>query len=227
MVEPLTIYIGWDAREQEAYSVCVNSLEQNTSSKLNIIPLKKNELEDQNLYWRDEIHPGQGSTEFAFTRFLVPVINRYKGWALFVDCDFVFTTDIKKLFDLADPQYAVMCVQHDYVPKSEIKMDGQHQKSYPRKNWSSLMLFNNAHIDCLSLYPTSVSHQNAGWLHEMRWTENIGSIPKVWNWLVDENGYKWDNREELPFGIHYTLGCPFMEGYENCSFASVYNTYKE
>ena len=95
------------------------------------------------MYWRDI--DALASTEFTFTRFLIPTITEYNGWALFIDCDFVALEDVAKLFAQANDKYAVMCAQHDYTPKEGVKMDGQQQTSYPRKNWSSMMLVNCGH----------------------------------------------------------------------------------
>ena len=104
-----------------------------------LLPLNQNKLRQDKWYWReiDKL----ASTEFTFTRFLVPALANYKGWALFCDSDIVFLKDVKELFDQAEDKYAVMCVQHDYTPKPGIKMDGQKQTLYPRKNWSSMVLY--------------------------------------------------------------------------------------
>src|SRR6056300_133026 len=143
LLEP-KIYVGWDSREDIAYQVCRESLVATSSVPLNIVPLKQENLRRDEVYWRDI--DTLGSTEFTFTRFLVPYQMGYKGWALFIDCDFVFLNDVKELFDQADEKYAVMCVKHDYTPQDgSVKMDGQAQFQYPRKNWSSMMLINCGH----------------------------------------------------------------------------------
>jgi lipopolysaccharide biosynthesis glycosyltransferase len=134
------IYIGWDSREDIAYQVARQSILDLATTPVEIIPLKQKELKKQELYWRDK--DKLGSTEFTFTRFLVPELNEFDGWALFIDCDFVAIDDVAKLFELRNECYAVMCAQHDYTPKEGEKMDGQTQTVYPRKNWSSMMLFN-------------------------------------------------------------------------------------
>ena len=83
--------------------------------------------------------------EFTFTRFLIPELTNFEGWAVFMDSDMILTTDIKELFEQADDKYAVMCVQHDYKVTESTKMDGQKQTIYPRKNWSSMVLWNCGH----------------------------------------------------------------------------------
>ena len=112
------IYIGYDSREDLAYQVSKHSL-ISKSDNIKVHPLKLTELRDQQLYWRDE--DKLGSTEFTFSRFLVPELNKYEGWALFCDCDLLFLEDVNNLFELTDDKYAVMCVQHDYTPKEGTK----------------------------------------------------------------------------------------------------------
>ena len=138
----MKIYVGYDTREDIAYQVCEHSIYSN-STDAKVVPLNQQSLRQDKWYWRelDKL----ASTEFTFTRFLIPALENYKGWALFCDSDIVFTTDIKELFDQADDKYAVMCVKHDYTPKPGIKMDGQKQTVYPRKNWSSVVLYNCGH----------------------------------------------------------------------------------
>ena len=122
-VEPLKIFVGWDSREDIAYQVCKSSIEQLASVPVEVIPLKQKELRKHKVYTRPV--DALASTEFTFTRFLIPHLTEYKGWALFIDCDFVALEDVKLLFDQADDKYAVMCAQHDYTPKETVKMDGR------------------------------------------------------------------------------------------------------
>ena len=138
----MNVYIGYDSREDLAYQVCSYSIKSKSNS-VNIYPLKLNELKEKRLYTRDE--DKLGSTEFTFSRFLVPILNNYSGWALFCDCDILFLNSVEELFSKADDRYAIMCVQHDYTPKGDTKMDGKIQSIYPRKNWSSLVLWNCGH----------------------------------------------------------------------------------
>jgi len=128
----LKIFIGWDSRETEAYKVCVKSLKEHSSEELDIKPIVRQSLMDTGEYFREQ--PEAGSVEFTYTRFLTPYLAEYKDWALFIDCDFLFTQDVAKLFDFADDKYALMCAKHDYIPKNSVKMDGQKQVAYPRKN---------------------------------------------------------------------------------------------
>ncbi len=182
-------------------------------------PLKQQELRDAGWYTRpiDKL----ASTEFTFTRFLIPELTNFEGWALFMDCDMILTTDIKELFDQADDKYAVMCVQHDYTPKEGTKMDGQKQTIYPRKNWSSVMLFNCAHPSNAALTMDLVNNPeiNGAYLHRFSWLkdEEIGELDHTWNYLVGV----YDDLD-VPKLIHYTEGGPWFENYRDCEFANLW-----
>lgn len=210
----MKIYIGWDSREDIAYQVCKHSI-ISKQPEATVIPLKQNELRDKGWYKRptDKL----ASTEFTFTRFLVPELENFKGWALFMDCDMILTTDIKELFEQANDQYAVMCVQHDYTPTDKIKMDGQQQTIYPRKNWSSVMLFNCGHPSNQRLTQDLVndSEISGAYLHRFSWLkdEEIGKLDHTWNYLVGVY-----NDIQNPKLIHYTSGGPWFEHYRNCEY---------
>ena len=182
----LKIFIGWDSRETEAYKVCVKSLKKYASQELDITPIVKDTLIETGEYYRPQ--PEAGSVEFTYTRFLVPYLTNYDGWALFIDCDFLFTRDVSELFDMTNDKYALMCAKHDYIPKNSIKMDGQKQVSYPRKNWSSCILWNCGHPANIILNPDVVSKESGAFLHRFYWLpdESIGDIPLEWNWLEGE-----------------------------------------
>lgn len=211
------VYIGWDPREDIAYQVCKHSINR-LSDNIEVLPLKLNELKAKGLVTRPD--DPKASTQFTFTRFLVPYLNNYEGWALFIDCDFLARADVNKLFDLADPQYAVMVVKHDYsVLDGAGKMDGCVQHAYPRKNWSSCMLFNCAHPKNKNfLYPEFMNKQEMSFLHRFQWLDDneIGELNHEWNWLV---GHYNEPHDGKPSFIHYTLGMPFMPGYENCEYS--------
>ena len=197
------IYIGYDSKHPIASKVCEYSLRKH-SKDLDIELLKLSDLEQ--LYWRE--YKDQ-STEFTYTRFLVPYLQDYNGWALFCDDDFLFLKDVKKIFDLADDKYAVMCCQHDYTPRAITKMLGKKQVPYKRKNWSSLMLINCGHESVKKLDLSTVSEQSGKYLHQFEWLKphEIGSIPRHWNWLV--NWYK-ENDEDKPSALHFTEGGPWI-----------------
>jgi len=221
------VFIGWDSREQDAAEVCRYSILKHTSEPVEIHFLKLEELQAQDGLYTREPDPNS-STEFTFSRFLVPYLCNYTGTALFVDCDFLFTHDIAELFDLATTEHAVQVVQHDYVPPNTIKMDGQTQHQYPRKNWSSLMLFNCAHPDCAVLTRNIVNTETGQYLHRFEWTDNIGSIDREWNWLVNWYHKPVDGK---PKAIHYTEGGPWFPAYEHTEYGAnwvnMYNEYKD
>ena len=208
----MKVFVGWDSREDIAYQVCKHSI-VSRQPDAEVVPLKQNELRDQGLYWRDV--DKLASTEFTFTRFLIPELVNYNGWALFMDCDMILTTDIKELFDQADDQYAVMCVQHDYTPKEGTKMDGKQQTVYPRKNWSSVMLINCGHPSNKTLTKELVNNADTtgAYLHRFSWLndEEIGELDHTWNYLVGV----YDDID-TPNLIHYTEGGPWFENYRNC-----------
>ncbi len=218
----LKIFIGWDSRETEAYKVCVKSLKKYASQELDITPIVKDTLIETGEYYRPQ--PEAGSVEFTYTRFLVPYLANYDGWALFIDCDFLFTRDVSELFDMTNDKYALMCAKHDYVPKNSIKMDGQKQVSYPRKNWSSCILWNCGHPANIILNPDVVSKESGAFLHRFYWLpdESIGDIPLEWNWLEGE----YDKPDTPPAAIHFTNGGPWFENYQNTDYADLWRSYQ-
>ena len=148
-----TVYIGYDPKEDTAYEVLKFTIERISGKNIRIVPLRKNILEHIGIYTRkSELIHGQPydiidgrpfSTEFSFSRFLVPALNMYQGKALFMDSDMYLRADINELFDLCNMDYyPVYCVHHKYEPEKTTKMDGKEQQPYRRKNWSSLMMFN-------------------------------------------------------------------------------------
>jgi len=210
----MKVFVGYDPREDIAYQVCKHSI-LTKQPAADVRPLVQKELRDAGWYTRpvDKL----ASTEFTFTRFLVPELANFKGWAVFMDCDMILTTDIKQLFDQADDRYAVMCVQHDYTPKEGMKMDGQKQTVYPRKNWSSVMLINCAHPSNAVLTQDTVNEieLNGAYFHRFSWLkdEEIGELDHTWNYLVGV----YDDLEK-PNLIHYTEGGPWFENYRHCEF---------
>jgi len=212
------VFIGWDSREQDAYDVCVHSLLKHSSVELNIQPIVRSDLMDTGEYFREQ--PEAGSVEFTYTRFLTPYLSEYEGWSLFIDCDFLFTKDVAKLFSMADDQYAVMCVKHDYVPKAAAKMDGQKQIAYPRKNWSSCVLWNCGHEANRMLDPTVASTETGAYLHRFQFLDDdlIGELPLEWNWLEGE----YEKPDTPPAVIHFTNGGPWFDECRDVDYAEMW-----
>ncbi len=173
----IPIFIGYDRRERAATNVLIDSLYQRSSIPLSIIPLVTSQLENKEIYWRKK-DPKQ-STEFSFTRFLVPYLMNYEGWAIFMDCDMLAICDIKELWEQRNDKYSLMCVKHEHVPEEKIKFQGEVQSVYPKKNWSSLMLFNNK--QCKALTPDYVNKASGLDLHRFNWLENENKIGEINN----------------------------------------------
>ena len=222
----LTVYIGWDSREPIAADVCRHSILEHTSIPVNIVMLKQDELRDTGLYWRDV--DKLASTEFTFTRFLVPELNNFEDTAIFMDSDMVLTTDIAELIEDVDPNKAVSCVQHDYTPPEGVKMDGQQQLAYPRKNWSSMVVWNCAHTDNKKVTKELVNNPEitGAYLHRFSWLSDrdIGLLGPQWNWLV---GWYVEGRDGSPSLLHYTEGGPWFPNHTHCAYADVWNKYHQ
>lgn len=210
------VFIGWDPREDIAYQVSEHSI-ITRSPNADVCPLVQADLRTVGLYTR-QVDP-LSSTEFTFTRFLIPAIMNYKGWAMFTDCDIIFLEDIQNLFDLADDQYAIMCVKHNYEVKETVKMDNKVQTIYPRKNWSSVMLINCGHPSNTKLTPDLVNTETGKFLHRFGWLEDheIGEFSHEWNWLAGTGVYE-EPRDGKPKAIHHTLGGPWFKEYRNCEY---------
>lgn len=219
MTDPFRIFVGWDRREPIAYDVAKHSLERHASIPVEVTPIKIDELREQKLYWRTQ--DPLATTDFTYSRFLTPALAGYKGWALFCDCDFLFLGDIKGLVEYTKTPKAVYCVQHDYTPKDTVKMDGKPQSVYPRKNWSSLMLFNCDHPSVKTLTPEVVNTQTGAYLHRMQWAkdEDIGSLPVTWNWL---EGWNEKPAQGTPNVVHFTRGGPWFPEWQNVDYGDLW-----
>ena len=213
------IYVGWDSREDIAYQVCEHSILRRTRSDIRVVPLKQSDLRAKGVYTRDV--DKLASTEFTFTRFLVPHLNEYTGWAVFCDSDMVFLMDAVHLFDNLDNTKAVYCVQHDYNPPEGLKMDGQIQTQYPRKNWSSMMIFNCEHPSTQQLTVERVNTATGAYLHRFEWCDDseIGILDCSYNWLV---GHYSEGVDGTPKILHYTEGGPWFENMRNCAYDHVW-----
>ena len=209
----LNIYIGYDPRESVAFYTLAHSILRRASIPVSIAPLMQSQL--KGLYRRSR-GPTE-STEFSLTRFLVPALSEFRGWSIFMDCDMLCRADIAELAREIErqPDKAVLVCQHDYVPKTQRKFLGHVQTKYPRKNWSSLMLFNNAR--CRSLSADYVNSASGLELHRFAWIEDaaIGALPLEWNWLVGE--YDYNAAAKI---VHYTIGGPYFEAYRGCDYAA-------
>jgi hypothetical protein len=214
----MKVYVGYDSREDIAWQVCRHSLRRLSGAALPVHPLRLAALRELGLYTREV--DAKASTEFSLSRFLTPHLAGYDGWSIFVDCDFLFTVDIRRLAARLNPAKAVHVVQHDYTPALAIKMDGKAQHVYPRKNWSSFIAFNGAHPAVKALTPDVVNTQTPAYLHRFAWVadEAIGSLPLAWNFLVGE----YARPAELPCAIHYTNGGPWFENHKGVDYGELW-----
>ena len=212
----MKVFVGYDSREDIAYRVCEYSIKAR-SFGVEVIPIKQSELREEGIYTREP--DALSSTEFTFTRFLVPYLTGYTGWAIFVDCDFLFQCDVTEIFNSSNSQYAVMCVKHDYTPQEGDKMDGCKQMPYPRKNWSSMILWNCGHPANADLTPEMINDENNSgqFFHRFQWLadELIGELSYQYNWLVNWYHEPQDGHAKA---IHYTEGGPWFENYRHCEY---------
>ena len=224
MQGPFRVFIGWDRREPEAYDVARFSLERRASIPVAVTPIILDDLRAQGLYQRD-VDP-LASTEFTYSRFLTPALAGFEGWALFCDSDFLWLSDIAGMIQYTRQAKAVFCVQHDYTPKETTKMDGAVQTSYPRKNWSSLMLFNCDHPSVGKLTPEVVNSESGAYLHRMQWAadDEIGALPVTWNWL---EGWNEKPAEGTPNAVHFTRGGPWFAEWQNVDYGDLWRGERE
>jgi lipopolysaccharide biosynthesis glycosyltransferase len=210
-MKPIPIFIGYDPREAIAYHTCANSIIRHASKPVSIIPLALNLFDDYS-----ETHT-DGSNHFIYSRFLVPHLMDYIGWAIFMDGDMIVRDDIVKLWELREMDKDVMVVKHDYETKMETKYLGSKNENYPRKNWSSVILWNcNSHPN-RRVTPKFVQNATGAELHRFTWIkdERIGELPAEWNWLPDEYGENPDAKL-----LHYTLGTPSFHEFANTPMGS-------
>lgn len=215
----LPTYIGYEEREHKAYEVCEHSLRLHSPDVV-IHKLRSQDIQEYNRNFGEP-----QSTDFTFTRFWVPYLSDYKGYSVFVDCDFLFLCDIHDILDYVDESKAVSVVQHPpYYPHSAVKMDGVAQHTSYRKNWASLMVFNNGHLRNRKLNPAYLNSHRPGLdFHHLAWLDDkdIGSLPLEWNCLDDYYHL------ESPRAIHYTDGGPWFEKYKHTMYSNIWIDYEK
>ncbi|TGS62788.1 hypothetical protein EN817_25075 [Mesorhizobium sp. M3A.F.Ca.ET.174.01.1.1] len=222
----IPIYIGYDPRESRVLDVARWSAYRRTSTPLQIRPLVLKDLVAQGIMNRPiEVRDGKlwcpiseapMATEFAISRFAVPFL-RQGGWAMFCDCDVLFLQDPVKLLDLVDPSYAIMAVKHQQRESEAVKMDGQTQTFYRRKNWSSVVLWNLDHPANKRLTNEMLNTLPGRDLHAFKWLEDheIGELPLAWNYLVGASASEL-NPADVSLA-HYTLGGPWFAGWSGAT----------
>lgn len=206
----IPIFIGYDPREAVAYHTCVNSIVRHSTSPVSIIPIALTNFKDY-----QETHT-DGSNQFVYTRFLVPYLCQWQGHAIFIDGDMLLRTDITELWNLRNPACDVQVVKHDYKTRMPIKYMGAKNEDYPRKNWSSVILWNCNSFPNRKLTPDFVKQSTGSYLHRFSWLDDarIGELPIEWNWLPDEYGPNLDAKL-----LHYTLGTPCFHEFADTPMA--------
>ena len=206
MADCIKIVVGFDQREAIAYHTFSQSVLEKSSLPVLFLPLSMNTLKGYKETHNDK------SNDFVYSRFLTPYLHNFEGWAIFADGDMVCQSDIKELWDLRDETKALQVVMHDYKTKFNQKYLGNTNENYPRKNWSSLILWNCSHPKHKVLTPDFISSQTGKYLHRFSWLddEDIGELPIDWNWLAIE----YPNNPKAKI-IHYTLGTPCFKDYRN------------
>ncbi len=215
----IKVFIGYDSRESVAFSVLSHSIHVRASQPVCIAPLMLSQLGGIHHRERHQLQ----STDFSFSRFLTPYLCNYEGWSIFMDCDMLVREDIADLWSLRDERYAVQVVKHVHVPRESTKFLDQPQSRYEKKNWSSVMLFNNAR--CRALTPEYVNTATGLELHQFKWLGDdalIGALPHRWNHLV---GY--DEHDTHAANVHYTIGGPYFAEYAYCEFSGEWRAERE
>jgi hypothetical protein len=214
----MRIFIGYDPAESVAYHVLCHSILSRASIPVTFTPINKRNIQE---FTRGRQN---GSTEFSFSRFLTPYLAGYTGQALFMDCDMIVRCDIAEILDECDLYHDVFVVKHDYTPKPGKKFLGNAQSVYPKKNWSSVMLFNCFSSACRRLTTQAVNNADGSYLHQFKWAndDRIGALSKEWNHLVGEQDPNPDAKI-----VHFTLGTPCFDGYENQEYSQEWFAEKE
>lgn len=209
----LKIFVGYDKKEAIAFNVLCHSIHRQSTIPVSIIPLNLSNL--TSIYKR--AHDDRQSNEFSFSRFLVPYLANYEGWALFMDCDMLLRSDISEILSYFDETKAVSVVKHDYKSKVSVKYLGNKQFNYPRKNWSSFILWNCSHEKNRMVTPEFVASAEAAELHRFLWLDDddIGELNSDWNWLVGE----YSNAPASVKVLHWTLGGPYFKDFADADFA--------
>ena len=229
----INVFLGYDKREKVASDVCAHSIYKHTRRPTTVTEVKSSNMSTYKREWYmkegikyDKVDNRPFSTDFAFARFWVPYMMQYKGFAIFMDGDFLIHEDLHNVFSEIDHAHAVSVVKHapeDHPSTPDmIKMDGQVQTVYPKKNWSSFMVFNCEHAMCKKLTPTMMNNVSGSHLHQFQWIQDddyIGELKPKWNQLMEATDAPFQHPVAKEGGWHYTLGGPWFEGYEECQGA--------
>lgn len=215
----IPIFAGFDQREEAGYHAFTSSLLEHASAPFTVTPLHLP-------LFRSFYAPGvrDGSNAFVYTRFLIPFLQGYTGSAIFCDgSDMLLRADIAELWALRDQYKPVQVVKHDYRTRWPRKYLGTQMEApnedYPRKQWSSVMILNCMHMSWRKITPESVQQMTGPELHRFSWLadDQIGELPKVWNWLVQEDGANPDAKL-----LHFSSGIPLIPMHAEVAHAEDY-----
>jgi hypothetical protein len=211
----IKIFIGFDEVESIAWHTMVSSIMRHSSRPVAIVPVNLANFKE---FFTRERDPKQ-SNEFSISRFLVPYLCDYEGYGIFFDCDMLLRTDIAEIFNVLDssPDKAVYVVKHSYEPRDDVKYLNTVQYKYPRKNWSSVVLWNCGHKGNKKVTAEYVNTASAMELHRFLWLEDdeVGELDVRWNWLVGE----YTDPPEDVKNVHWTVGGPYFNEYKDADFA--------
>ena len=210
----LKVFVGFDEKEAVVFHTCVQSIIEHCKVPVSIHPLNLKMFQNYK-----ETH-SDGSNNFIYSRFLVPYLNNFDGKALFLDGDMIVNDDLNNLFEQFDDKYAVQVVKHDYKTKYPVKYLGHKNDDYPKKNWSSVILFNCSHPKNKILTPKLIESAKGSYLHRFSWLDDkeVGEISKEWNYLVLE--YPETTKAKI---FHYTVGAPCFSDFNYGKEATIWH----
>ena len=221
-----SIWIGYEPRESDGYAVTRHSIKRHLTRPIPVNGIVLQDMIDRGLFYReqekrgnqlwDSISDAPCSTQFSISRFLVKELAG-SGWAMFLDADMMARDNFVRVFDDLDESKALYCVKHDYDPSNTVKMDGQAQTRYSRKNWSSVFIINCNHPANKALTVDLINTAPGRDLHQFCWIEDdnlIGDLGEEWNWLQEHS-----NPDIDPKNVHFTTGVPSMPGYEELPYS--------
>jgi lipopolysaccharide biosynthesis glycosyltransferase len=213
----MKIFIGYDDQFEKNIDVQIHSILKNSNIEVNIYLLKMKEL--KHLLWRKKER--KQTTDSAFTRWLVPYLSNYEDWSLYMDSDMFCRSDIGEILKLKNEIKSVMVVKNNSYHNQKKKFNNKTQTNYERKNWSSLILFNNQ--KCKKLNLDYINTAKGLELHQFKWLkdEQIGELPKEWNYLVEI-----DETILNPKNVHWTLGGPWFENKKDVEYSSEWKEVK-
>lgn len=231
----VNVFVGYDSREDIAYQVAKYSVRKHSPTS-NVYPIVMDSLRADGIYTRGK--DLLASTAFSTTRYLTPLMAGYKDIALYIDCDVLVTQDVNNIlsWDYLNPKIPVWVVQHNFTPKSQTKMDGRRQITYPRKGWMSVALFNCAHTACKALTPEVINSSPIQFLNEMQWCDGyeIGELDRRWNHLVRHHHAPEEDARTLiaptdktPAIIHWTLGGQWLGDQPEQDYDALWRTYRD